>query len=267
MKRLAQWMMRLYPAVWRARYGDEVDALLADSGADAHVVVDLLQGGVRMQLARLSFWKMALALGVTGMLAGFSLSFLITPEYTSFATMRMTPVAIQEGKLPAIDGMKEAITQMEDAVESRGSLLSIAKELNLYNVLRSSRPIEDVIEDVKRGIRIQFVRLPRKMATQAGAFNIEFVYYDRSKAQATVRALIYAFAEQNLKRSLAAHDPFRGYVLDVLDTASLPHNPVKPNRHTMTWAGGMAGFIAAAVIALFGRARHAPSTHLLTTNE
>ena len=46
MNRLAGWMMRLYPARWRARYGEEMNALLADTGADARVVADLATGGL-----------------------------------------------------------------------------------------------------------------------------------------------------------------------------------------------------------------------------
>jgi hypothetical protein len=55
MKRLARWTMRLYPVRWRRRYGDEVDALVSDAGADARVVADLLKGAVRMQFAAWSF--------------------------------------------------------------------------------------------------------------------------------------------------------------------------------------------------------------------
>ncbi len=74
MNRLARWMMRLYPAAWRARYGDEMDALLADSGADAKTVADLLTGGIRMRFPERSrFLKLALALGA---LAGLVLAWV-----------------------------------------------------------------------------------------------------------------------------------------------------------------------------------------------
>jgi len=63
MNRLAHWMMRLYPSRWRKRYGDELEALLADTGADASVVADLASGGIRMQFSTWSLAKLAVVLG------------------------------------------------------------------------------------------------------------------------------------------------------------------------------------------------------------
>jgi hypothetical protein len=70
-------MIRLYPESWRARYGDELDALLADTGADGRIVGDLARGGMRMQLKSWPFPLLAFALGATGLLAGLGISFLV----------------------------------------------------------------------------------------------------------------------------------------------------------------------------------------------
>jgi hypothetical protein len=90
MNRVAKWMMRLYPARWRRRYGDELDALLCETGADARVVADLLKGGVRMQFSTWSFAKLAVMLGISGLLFGAVASFLIAPIYESKATLEVT---------------------------------------------------------------------------------------------------------------------------------------------------------------------------------
>ena len=67
MNRLAKWTMRLYPVRWRRRYGDELDALLAETGADTRVVAELALGqGPGMQFSTWSFPKLAVVLGDCG---------------------------------------------------------------------------------------------------------------------------------------------------------------------------------------------------------
>lgn len=43
-----QWLLRLYPAAWRDRYGAELDQLVADAGGlSAAMSIDLISGGLR----------------------------------------------------------------------------------------------------------------------------------------------------------------------------------------------------------------------------
>jgi len=90
MNRLAKWMMRLYPANWRARYGDELDALVSDAGADTRVVTDLLKGGIRMQFKAWSFPALALTLGILGAILGAGVGLLLPSQYTSRARLQVT---------------------------------------------------------------------------------------------------------------------------------------------------------------------------------
>ena len=41
-----KWLVRLYPAPWRRRYGDEFLALLADEGVSPRVVLHVLLGAL-----------------------------------------------------------------------------------------------------------------------------------------------------------------------------------------------------------------------------
>jgi hypothetical protein len=66
MKRLTQFVLRLYPADWRARYQAEMEALIKDSGQGWLAVADLLKGAIGMQLKTWPFWKLATALGLAG---------------------------------------------------------------------------------------------------------------------------------------------------------------------------------------------------------
>ena len=44
------WILRLYPRVWRRRYGDEVAAMLAGRGFSLAVAVDLVAGAIDVRL-------------------------------------------------------------------------------------------------------------------------------------------------------------------------------------------------------------------------
>ena len=82
--------MRLYPARWRRRYGDEVVALIADAGADARMVADLLKTAVRMQFSTWSFPRLAAVLGLAGMLIGLAISFLTPVQYLARTQLHVT---------------------------------------------------------------------------------------------------------------------------------------------------------------------------------
>ena len=179
MNRLARWTMRLYPAAWRARYGDEMDALLADSGADAKTVADLLTGGIRMRFPRGSFLKLSLVLGVVGLLLGLGGSHLLKPQYRSMATLEMTAVQIDGSVVQqnTANQLGEMILREQQQIFSRTRLSAIIKDprLDLYSDERRNTPMEDVIDEMRRHVRIDYAALPGR---HASAFNIGFSYPD-----------------------------------------------------------------------------------------
>jgi hypothetical protein len=229
MNRLAKWVMRLYPARWRRRYGDELDALLADTGADAGIVADLLRGGVRMQFSTWSFAKLAVALGIAGLLLGAAASFLITPIYVSKATFELT------GPEP-----NSAFLRMEPMALSRVSLAGIINvpQLQLYQHELKTRPLEDVIEGMKNDIHIDLVDLPRGVQERA-AFRISFQYPDPAKARMVTATLVQKFMDENYQRGL--HQVAGKHSLQVVDAASLPVRPFFPDERMILLAGCLPG--------------------------
>ncbi len=263
MNRLAGWMMRLYPARWRARYGDELDALLADTGADARVVSDLFRGGIRMRFKTWSFPKLALALGMLGALLGAGLAFLLPNQYTSRATMEIQPAQISGGEVHSTirNSLNEHIQQMETRILSSTTLAAIITDPrnDLYKAERRTEPLEEVIEKMKGAINIQFVTLPGALGKRAFAFDISFSYNDRYKARQTVMTLMSKFEELNQEDAAAA--PKIGSLV-VLNRASLPALPVHTKtpfaqyRSTATLAlpqGSTAEQIASLQAAVFSR--------------
>jgi hypothetical protein len=283
MKAAAQFLIQLYPADWRARYGEEFQALLEDSAPSFSAVLDLMKGAMKMHLTVPSFPKLALLLSVAGMLAGWGISFLVTPSYISQATLLF---AQRPGSAPA--DLREDIGVMQQQVLSRTSLSTVITDprLNLYQRERSREPLEDVIETMRnRDIQIT-------LAGTGAAFTISFTASDPAKAHNTVQTLIREFLKANLARQRvpvyvkhqrsydqidrmeariavlekrlglppAPPEPLDelvpasdGINLDVLDPPSLPINPVRPNRYIFASFGFGAGFIAALIVAIFRR--------------
>ena len=50
MKRLAHWLARLYPRQWRARYGEEFDALLEDADLTWRDIFGVLMSALEMRM-------------------------------------------------------------------------------------------------------------------------------------------------------------------------------------------------------------------------
>jgi hypothetical protein len=290
MKAIARYLIRLYPANWRERYGEEFEALLDDSSPGWSAVFDLLKGAVKMQFNMPSFPKLVCALAIGGMLTGLAISFMVTPRYISQAEMEFNPAL--QGSTPL--NLVERLMQFEQQVLSRTSLSRIIQDprLDLYRYERAHIPLEDVIEKMRtRDIRIRI----DSPGTREGklAFSVSFVYTDRIKAQQTVQALLTGFmdanlgsavASQQLKRNSAPDQVDRmeariaalekrlgipppspalinqmalvsrtGWNLDVLDPPSLPVKAISPDRFWFTAVGFASGFAASVLIAIFRR--------------
>ena len=286
MNRVAGSLIRLYPAAWRKRYGAEFEAMLDEVPQGWFAVFDLFKGAIRMQLSVPSFPKLALMLSTVGLVVGFGVSYMVTQRYVSIAVMSY------HGEHSDRRALLEGLQAMEADVLSRTSLSNMIQRprLKLFPDDMARKPIEDVIEEMRKSIRIT-------MANSGGpAFSISFVYPDPLKAQATMQALVTRFEDENLatqsqsKRTggseelqliaqlesrIAALEQHAGiaasqepgpvltYIrsanantLEVLDPPSLPVNPIYPNRGVIAAIGFIAGFVLAIIIAIFRRRFH-----------
>jgi capsular polysaccharide biosynthesis protein len=231
MNRLARWTMLLYPARWRRRYGNEVEALVDDAGADARVVADLLQGAVRMQFSTWSFPRLAAVLGLVGMLVGLAFSFLTPVQY----------VARAELPLAGADSVVFTMQMLESMVTSRASLASVINDpkFDLYRDERKVTPLEDVIQRMRRGI----VFRPHGPK----AFAIQFTYPDKAKAQAAVQAMAEQAAEQLRNSTAASRNHINPNAIEVIDPATLPTAPLRPELLPMALGGLAAGLLFAVL--------------------
>ena len=223
--------------------------------------------------------------------AGFA-SFAVPERYVSTATMRIFPLPGRAAPLEIEPA--DRLREIAEEVLSRGSLSEIIQRpsLDLYRAERSRRPLEDVIQDMRRrDIRIAPTPVPGLAGLgPEGNFQISFEYADRDKAEAVVSGLATKFTELNVKAEhtpdgeavsgglgLEAAKPAAPAIgrlsgeldvpfdhkpdgetmsgtlaLEVDEAATEPARPVSPNRPAAAAIGLLAGMLLGSLLAFRG---------------
>lgn len=228
MKTLMGWAVRLYPAAWRERYGAEFEALLEDVGPSGGDLWNVVRGAMAMQMTTLNFGKLLAACAVAGAVLAGAWSLTLPDRYVSTAVI-------------GIDGGEAGIRRLEQLqlkVLGRQSLSTIIQRDGLYKSERAKLPLEDVIAQMRnRDVRMQLLQ----RGPDTRAVSIQFKADTPAAAQATVKQLVAAFADQNAQVSEGA------VRLEVLDAASLPVVPVEPRRSRVIVMGLLAGLLLGLV--------------------
>jgi hypothetical protein len=215
MRRTIRWMIRLYPRSWRARYSTEFDALLEDIKPRWSDIGDIAKAVIQMQLSAWKPGKITVALAIIGTLAAGITALRIPDTYLSTAVLK-------SGRSDS-----GSMANLVRNTMTRGALMKIINEENLYESERAVKPLEEVVDKMRRAVMIK---------AGAGYFTVSFTYPDQSKTQ---------HATGDLARLLQQTGPTMA--LEVLEVSS--GGPVYPNRLTMTLTGLGAGLLLGGVIA------------------
>jgi polysaccharide chain length determinant protein (PEP-CTERM system associated) len=125
--------------------------------------------------------------------------------YVSTATIRVVPPQVPETYVQSNvnSAMSQRINSMYQTVSSRGNLTNIINLYNLYPGERSRKPMEDVVEDMRRAIAIADVGRVGQGERQRGitAFQISFTYENRIIAQKVCADLVSRFMTENTRES------------------------------------------------------------------
>lgn len=218
----------LYPKAWRQRYGDEFAALLEELEPDWRMSADVLKGAFLMRMWSRNFTILAVS-GVLGALAALGASFAIPKKYVSKAVVKVTP-AEATGR----------IRPMSEVIMSRAGLLAIINNLSLYQTERSRMPLEDVVEVMRRNIRIK---------PSGAAFAVQFSYGDALSAQRVTGVLVSRYIEENLREAQAASP----LTLELIDAPSLPVKPAAPRLSRIIVMGSLAGLALGAAATVIRR--------------
>jgi hypothetical protein len=151
MKRVLRFIVWLYPAPWRQRYGAEFDALLGDISPGLRDLFDVLKGALEMQMTIGTLAKSAAVFGVAcAMLAG-GVSLTLSDMYRSFALIHVQKA---DGQTATLSAYRSELTDVVGQALGQESLLAIMEKENLYQTERANKPMDDVINKMRQSVRI-----------------------------------------------------------------------------------------------------------------
>ena len=235
--RLAHYLARLYPAAWRERYGEEFDALVEDSRPGWRGLADIARGAVAMRLqtppslARAAFW-----FGLAGLAVAAPLALLWRDTFLSVGVI----------ETPFTEGSRETVARAVQGVMRRDALADLIDRHKLYPDKRDRMPKEDLIELLRRNISISRVT-PLRSAPGKAAFRVAFEDEDRAMTSAVTRDVMTLVIDEYARQNRSAPS------LEVLDGASMPQQPVKPNRPVLVFIFIAGGAMLGAMVALIRR--------------
>ena len=101
MRRWIRLAARLYPQAWRARYGEEFEALVEDAAADWRQLWDVTLGAFAMQLTNgITYLRVAGGLALAGSVLALAASHRMPQRYVSSALVRIVPAVDDNRPLP-----------------------------------------------------------------------------------------------------------------------------------------------------------------------
>lgn len=122
--------------------------------------------------------------------------------YVSTAVIRVVPPQIPERLVPSNVNAEidQRINSMSQAILSRNTLSGMIQTYNLYPSERQRMPMEDVVENMRKSIRVG--RALGDFRTRSGsvsAFSVSFSYPDRMIAQRVTSELVTRFIDENVR--------------------------------------------------------------------
>ena len=118
-------------------------------------------------------------------------------SYLSEARIKIVPQSLPESMVQSSvqQLMTDRISSMENDILSRTTLTTIIKNFGLYQKELSSQPIDDVVEEMRKKIKVTL--LAPEGSRTAPAFSIQYYYQDRHQAQRVVQDLVSRFLDEH----------------------------------------------------------------------
>ena len=232
MKRVVRFLIRLYPAWWRQRYGRELEALLEDSGSQARDVWDLFRAAMEMQMKTSSFTRIVSLCGIAGLVLAGAVAFSMPYRYRSTATLKVEPDS-------------NAFARVTQAAFTQNALTTIVVNHKLYRRERMRIQMEEVIDRMRREIRI--------VPAAPNLAQVSFAYEDPIEAQRVSQDLVGRIISTNLFTPNAP-------MIQLVAPADEATRQIEGKARTaMTSLGLPAGLLFGVVLALILR-RRAPAS-------
>ena len=114
---------------------------------------------------------------------------LVQPQRVPEAYVRSTVTDSVAGRLNTIS----------QEILSRTRLEKVIQELNLYPGLLKERPMEEIVETMRKNIEVKVQQNPRRDRMQQNSFSISFLGKEPSTVMMVTNKLASLFIEENLK--------------------------------------------------------------------
>jgi uncharacterized protein involved in exopolysaccharide biosynthesis len=128
-------------------------------------------------------------------------AFLWPDTYISTASIKVVPQQVPTNYVQANfnQAMQDRISSLAQSILSRNMLTSLVNTQQLYPKEMARQPIDDVVEDMRKEIKITpILAMAGNSQNSVPAFQISFAYTDRYKAQKVVEALQGRFIDDNI---------------------------------------------------------------------
>lgn len=149
--------------------------------------------------------------------------YLWPDSYESQAVVKIVPQQVPENMVQSAinQQMNDRISSMSQTILSRTTLTTIINNFGLYQRERSSMPIDDVIEEMKRKISILPLNSlgPPSAGRTVPAFIVQFSYENRLLAQRVVQDLVSRFIDENIRNRSNASFQTTQFMKDEMDQA------------------------------------------------
>ena len=143
-----------------------------------------------------------LAPAFAGLVVAVIVAFLWPDTFVSTATIRVVPPQVPQSLVPSNvnSQMSQRINAMYQTISSRNNLQNLITTHNLYPRERQRQPMEDIIEEMKRDIRISPVTsIASRTEGAFPAFQLSYSYSNRFLAQKVVADLVGRFMNENTR--------------------------------------------------------------------
>jgi len=160
-------------------------------------------------------WKLIVACLLVAMTVGLALYLRMPKVYKCESLLSYERQQINPARMaPEQDNqrLRDTISTLSNVVISRNNLEDIIKQFNLYPEARQRLPIEDVIDSMRRHIKIS-------PSPRGDTFTVSFEGGEQDNVMKVTNALAAKFIEENLKYREARATETSKYTRDELDLA------------------------------------------------
>jgi len=141
--------------------------------------------------------------------------------YVSTGIIRVVPPQVPESYVPTNinSQMSQRVNSMYQTISSRGNLTNIINLYDLYRRDRSRKPMEDIVEQMRRDIKISNVVPLSQGEREISAFQISFSYSNRIVAQKVTADLVSRFMTENTRERTTQSVLTTQFLKDQLENA------------------------------------------------